>query len=128
MDTKGEMTGDNIAFVYPDLSTCLHGQYEDGVAVSVRPGVLTSVTMDHAIPRPHMLTTSPVSVSHSVSTMTSVGPSPLIPDPYESRTCEVRSSRVEGGGDGLFTVRDIRKGEIVAFYNGVRLPYVPGKQ
>ena len=127
VDTRGAMTGDNIAFVYPDLSTCLHGQYEDGMAVSVRPGVVTRVTMDHDIATPHMVTTSTVSVTHSASTMTSVGPGPLIPDPYESRTCEVRSSEVEGGGDGLFTVRNIKKGEIVAFYNGVRLPYVPGK-
>lgn len=33
--------------------------------------------------------------------------------------CEVRASAVEGGGEGLFAVRDITKGEVVAFYNGV---------
>lgn len=32
---------------------------------------------------------------------------------------EVRSSQLEGGGEGLFAVRDITKGEVVAFYNGV---------
>ena len=126
VDTRGAMTGDNVAFVYPDLSTCLHGQYDNGVAVSVRAGLVTSVNMDNDIATPHLVTTSPESVTHSVSTMSSVGPGPLTPDPYESRTCQVRSSQVEGGGDGLFTVRNIKKGEIVAFYNGVRLPYVPG--
>ena len=32
---------------------------------------------------------------------------------------QVRSSQLEGGGEGLFAVRDITKGEVVAFYNGV---------
>ena len=29
---------------------------------------------------------------------------------------------------GLNAARDIAKGEVVAFYNGVRLPYVPGER
>ena len=72
--------------------------------------------------------TSPVRVSLSISTVTSVGPGPLTPDPYELVTCEVRRSSVSGGGEGLFARRNIEKGEIVAFYNGVRLPYVPGEK
>ena len=32
---------------------------------------------------------------------------------------KVRTSQVEGGGEGLYAKRDIKKGEIVAFYNGV---------
>ena len=62
-------------------------------------------------------------VSRCVSTSTSVGPQPLVRDPYERTVCEVRASQVEGGGDGLFAVRHIMKGEIVAFYNGVRTQY-----
>ena len=30
---------------------------------------------------------------------------------------------MEGGGEGLYAVRDIEKDEIVAFYNGVGLGY-----
>ena len=32
---------------------------------------------------------------------------------------QVLDSVVQGGGEGLYAVRDIVKGEIVAFYNGV---------
>ena len=32
---------------------------------------------------------------------------------------QVLDSVVEGGGEGLYAVRNITKGEIVAFYNGV---------
>ena len=41
-------------------------------------------------------------------------------DPYERTVCQVRSSQLEAGGEGLFAVRNIARGEIVAFYNGVR--------
>ena len=34
---------------------------------------------------------------------------------------KVRKSLVDGGGEGLYAVRDIEKDEIVAFYNGVGL-------
>ena len=42
-------------------------------------------------------------------------------DPYESRTVEVRESRVPGAGEGLFAIRDIGVGENVAYFAGVRL-------
>ena len=32
---------------------------------------------------------------------------------------QVKKSLVDGGGEGLYAVRDIAKDEIVAFYNGV---------
>ena len=34
-------------------------------------------------------------------------------------SAQVRSSQVEGGGEGLYARRNLAKGEIVAFYNGV---------
>ena len=33
---------------------------------------------------------------------------------------QVKTSAVEGGGEGLYAQRRLRKGEIAAFYNGVR--------
>ena len=34
---------------------------------------------------------------------------------------EVRQSRIEGGGEGAFAIRDIQPGTLVAFYNGIRM-------
>ena len=39
---------------------------------------------------------------------------------------EMKKSAVPNSGDGLFAKCDIEKGTIVAFYNGVRLPYRVG--
>ena len=37
---------------------------------------------------------------------------------------QVRSSQVDGGGEGLYAQRNLAKGEIVAFYNGVLFAFV----
>ena len=98
------------------------GEYDQGVAVSVSPATVTSVSHDNTcIMTPAFSTSDTVTVGHSPSTRTSVGQCPLVRDPYESVTCEVRTSHVESdcAGEGLFTVRNIKQGEIVAFYNGV---------
>ena len=54
---------------------------------------------------------------------------------YKSCTCthsaekknlytQVRSSQVDGGGEGLYARRNLVKGEIVAFYNGVLFDFM----
>ena len=54
---------------------------------------------------------------------------------YKSCTCthsaekknlytQVRSSQVDGGGEGLYARRNLVKGEIVAFYNGVLFAFM----
>ena len=43
VDIEGEFTGDDIAFVYPDLKTALVGQFTKGLAISVYPGTLSHV-------------------------------------------------------------------------------------
>ena len=51
---------------------------------------------------------------------------PLLPDPYEERTVEVCASGVGGGGEGLFAKRQLEEGDLVAIYNGVKVPLVAG--
>ena len=34
---------------------------------------------------------------------------------------QVRTSGEAGGGEGLFAVRDLETGDVVSFYNGVRI-------
>ena len=49
-----------------------------------------------------------------------MGENLMIPDPYEFNHVLVKQSRMKGGGDGLFTKARMFKGDIIAFYNGVR--------
>ena len=46
-----------------------------------------------------------------------IGDQPTIMDPYEKQIVYVNTT--DWGDDGLFAKRDIKKGELVAYYNGL---------
>ena len=50
---------------------------------------------------------------------------PMLRDEYERPRVEVRQSTLSSpiAGEGLFTQRDFKTGDIVAFYNGVKGAY-----
>ena len=62
-------------------------------------------------------------VNLSMSTRTYIGDHPLRSDPYETRLIECRESKIPNSGLGLFAKCNLPKDTIVAFYNGVRLPF-----
>ena len=90
------------------------GTWEEGRMVAASPAILTSITLVAGIPEPTFtISCGKPTVGLSISTETSVGASPLIGDPYEERVCEVEASKVEGGGEGLYALRDLKPGEVV---------------
>ncbi len=126
--SAGAFTGPSMAYVYPDLHTALVGEFKDGTMISAKGARIIDVdTSDSLIwmPKFKMLNTKD-SVSYSKSSRTAVCSCPLISDPYESRTVSVRQSLISGAGEGLFAARYLLKGEVAAFYNGVRIPYKLG--
>ena len=42
-------------------------------------------------------------------------------DPFENNSVEVKISHIRGSDEGLFTTRDIRRGELISFYSGLFL-------
>ena len=46
---------------------------------------------------------------------------PLIRDPYESKWVLVQDSRIPDAGQGLFALKDIKKGQLIAFFYGLPL-------
>ena len=46
---------------------------------------------------------------------------PALPDPLEAALVTVRTSQLEGGGEGLYALRDVKAGTLVSFYNGLRM-------
>ena len=90
------------------------GRWEEGRMVAGSPALLTSVNLVAGIPEPTFtIACGKPTVGLSISTETSVGASPLIGDPYEERVCKVEVSKVEGGGEGLYALRDLKPGEVV---------------
>ncbi len=63
---------------------------------------------------------SSTSFSLDVSGYSVISRRPLLRDPYERSRVRVRRSLVPGGGEGLFARRDLPRGAVASFYNGVR--------
>jgi len=120
-DSKAEYTGDNIAFLYPDLSTALVGKFLQGILVSARSAVVASSSLVDGVLVPSYSFLSDQKFSYWPSTLDRVLCPPHQRDPYETRLVRVGTSQMDGGGEGLFAKRFIASGTIVAFYNGVRI-------
>ena len=60
-------------------------------------------------------------MKYSPSDKTYIGDGPLIPDPMENKYVYVANSTLEDAGRGIFLKRKAIKGQIVAFYNGIRM-------
>ena len=96
MNKDGKMTGDNIAFIYPDLVTALVGRFDDGMMINAQPAMLEKVDISGCIAQPtfRIIGNIDQTVGYSFSSETYPGDKPLIPDPYERRTCQVKSSEL----------------------------------
>ena len=61
-------------------------------------------------------------LTYSPPSYNSFGSHPTQRDPYEDNTVEVKASSIRNNGtsigDGLFVKRNVKKGEVVAFYSG----------
>ena len=113
VDSKGVFSGPQVAFVYSDLETALVGTWEEGRMVAASPAILTSINLVSGILEPTFaIASGRPTVGLSISTETSVGANPSIGDPYEERVCKVEASKVEGGGEGLYALRDLNPGEV----------------
>ena len=125
-DEEGNFTGPEIAFVFPDLETAFLGEFLDGQMMSAVEAKVASVRLVDEIMEAEFEILGTEKVSFSQSTKTSLGSNLLVADPYEAKHVQCGVSSVNGGGEGLFALKDIPVDTIVAFYNGVRLPYVLG--
>ncbi|KAM9375981.1 histone-lysine N-methyltransferase SETD7 [Pholidichthys leucotaenia] len=120
VNDDGEMTGDSIAYIYPDSRTALHGSFVDGELIKAR---LATVTSNQAgRPRFEIAPNSPL-YSYDKSTSTCIATHALLPDPYENQRVFVMDSTIKGAGQGLFAKMDTEADTVMAFYNGVRITH-----
>ncbi|EGW07015.1 Histone-lysine N-methyltransferase SETD7 [Cricetulus griseus] len=83
VNEDGEMTGEKIAYVYPDQRTALYGKFIDGEMIEGKLATLMATEEG----RPHFELTSGSSVYHfDKSTSSCISSDALLPDPYESES------------------------------------------
>ena len=132
-------SGPEIAYVYPDKLTSLVGHFDNGTLVKGWLHELTHIEFNDKAPifptprfrRVHSDTNHQTSFidtfTYEPSNQTYLGRHPLKRDPYEEKYLYVGNSTINGAGRGIFLKRNVIKGEVVGFYNGVRLTGLESK-
>ena len=124
VDRAGELTGDKIAFIYPDFRTAIRGEYKLGVLVTGHLcQVLSSVQTEAGVIIPVFGDTidPDLAYHHDPASHVTISKWPLVRDPWEDSMVEVRQSKMEQAGEGLFAKTDLPAKTIIALFAGVKL-------
>jgi len=122
VDFFGNLTGDSIAFIYPDLKHVLLGTFTKGRLSLGQLCYVTNIRFIKAdFPK---LTYTPTGQGPTYTfddrrTRDYACETPLDPDPYEMNTICIKKSKLYGSGEGVYLKVDVPSGRTVAFYNGV---------
>ena len=123
VDENGHITGDEIAYIYPDGTTALKGRFEKKFMQAARNvdvlkyqcdenGML--VVQDFTPP----LTEHVFNYSPPTNESFGGGDLPLtVRDPYEVKTVRLAPSKLPNSGEGVFLVRDVPAWQFAALYS-----------
>ncbi|XP_023324584.1 histone-lysine N-methyltransferase SETD7 [Eurytemora carolleeae] len=126
VDEKGEHTGENITYIYPDYKTALHGCFNNSVMKSAKCSEISSLKILEGELKYRVEIMNPNSkFTFSPSDYNGfIGDCPHLRDPYEDKYIEVRISSMEGGGEGIYALKNIPTGILVAMFNGIKYELV----
>ena len=123
VDEKGNLSGDNIMYIYPDQKTALVGRFKFSKMVSARPAkLLESPTTCNKVPN-YQLIEGFDPIGFDQSSKGSISSNPLVPDAYEQALVYVGQSDIPNAGEGLFAKCDLPENTVSSFYNGIRLTH-----
>ena len=127
LENENIVYGEQCFFLYPDLTTALCGVFDRGRMVASHSVQLSGVYHDLGIPVPafHKMMKK-VTYRYEPATSLCITKNPLVRDPYEERYVYVKTSQVPFAGEGLWAKSKISKGQVVAFFNGVRQRHLCG--
>lgn len=120
-DFFGNITGDDVAYIYPDLKCAIFGTFTKS---QLNFGQFCYVSTVRFIKGhlPEMTFSKPQGPTYGFEPGDHeyMCKNPLFPDGYENIHVFVKQSKMKGGGEGLFAKVDLAKGRIVSFYNGIK--------
>ena len=128
MNKNLEFEGPNNCFIYPDFETVLMGLFEcDVMRKASETRIETISVSEFGVLVPHYFHPSQTAIEFYLEKPdetvldAKISDNPTIADPYESEFVQVRPSMIENAGEGLFSKRKIPKGNVVAYFNGIRI-------
>ncbi len=124
VDSKGRFSGEALAYIYPDISSCIVGSFKNEMLVEARASVVVEAFTDsnqvlNVRFQPHQ--PDDPAYTYCPSTPSTIPCDWLLCDCYESSTVECRISNVQSAGEGLFAIRNLPAQTIVSYYNGVKV-------
>jgi len=121
VDEENKPNGDNIFYLYPDLTTTLCGNFSHGKMSSGKMVQLSGIRLDLGIPVPEVREPEHlISFKYEPSGSSCISRSPMVRDPYEKRYVYVKDSQVPFAGEGLWAKTGILAGQVCTLFNGVR--------
>ena len=126
------ISGDNVTYIFPDYKTCLTGTFTQSRLVEAKLARIINIEEQEVVQS--SLSSSDPDQSQGVINIQTETISDYIysfsstfsqtdflaRDPYEASLVEVRESRLEGAGEGVFVMRTVPSNTVLAFYNGER--------
>ena len=117
------ISGNNIAYIYHDMETVLYGKFKDRQMIDAQEAKILEIDCDsngllyvskYSTPdssSPHFYYDPPTNVSFG-------GRPKGFLDPYEQKWLELRVADNPKMGEGVFTKKDFKDGELLASYVG----------
>ena len=123
MEENGEMTGDNMVYLYPDMFTAMVGRFVKGKMVMAREGRVAAVRcrnnmmeIKYAVVRSRKKDV----FTYEGAKRSRMSSKPTLMDPYERRNIRIGQSGLgDHTGEGVFARRDLMEGEVIMFYGGI---------
>eukprot|EP00092_Neocalanus_flemingeri_P005708 GFUD01006148.1.p1 GENE.GFUD01006148.1~~GFUD01006148.1.p1 ORF type:complete len:499 (+),score=146.27 GFUD01006148.1:42-1538(+) len=124
VDKEGQFTGEDMMYIYPDLVTCLVGNFRNGVMIEARESMVDMIiNPGEEGDILHVRAAAPGPGVHIFSYQPSDAQAMSVDyqqqDPYERDRVECRRSAVQNAGEGVFAITDIPQDTFVCFYHGI---------
>ena len=121
------ISGEEIAYIYPDGETVLKGKFQDKFMKKAFAHEVEKYDCDETgmlFVKNYSQRKSEDVYFYDPPTNTSFGGgSKNIPDPYEIKMVKQDKSAIPNSGDGVFALKNLPKHRLVAFYSGIEIQF-----
>ena len=111
-------------FIYPDFSTLIVGEFRNnGILISGSVAAIHSITDSKQswLVKLKITEESGQVIKSDISTDSHFSWYPLSRDAYESKLVDICKSKIPNAGEGVFLKRNVTKGKVIAYFNGIRI-------